>query len=114
METFASLTALSRLLHSVIRLHEIMASVLLVRPLYCMLGWCALIRQAAMLERRAWQGRDGGRRPTTGSKDLRSWGLPGGPVVKNPPADAGDTGATLGRGTETPPSPCATTLEPTL
>lgn len=40
--------------------------------------------------------------------------FPGGPMVKNPPADAGDTGATLGRGTETPPSPCATTLEPTL
>ena len=105
----ASLTALSRLLHFVIRLPKIMASVLLVHSVYCMLGLCALIRQTARLERPTWQGRDGGLQPTTASKDLRSWGFPSGPVVKNPPANAGDPGSTLDQGTKTPLSPCATT-----
>ena len=109
METFASLTALSRQLHFVIRLPKIMASVLLVHSVYCMLGLCALIRQTARLERPTWQGRDGGLQPTTASKDLRSWGFPSGPVVKNPPANAGDPGSTLDQGTKTPLSPCATT-----
>ena len=41
-----------------------------------------------------------------------------GPVVKNPPANAEDTGSIPGRGTETPRaagqlSPCVTTAEPT-
>ena len=47
----------------------------------------------------------------------RSWGFPGGPVVKNPPANAGDTGSSPG-----PRIPhaaeqlslCATTTEPAL
>ena len=56
---FASLTALSRLLHFVIRLHKIMASVLLVHAVYCVLGLCALIRQTAVLERPTWQGSEG-------------------------------------------------------
>ena len=106
---FASLTALSRLLHFVIRLHKIMASVLLVHAVYCVLGLCALIRQTAVLERPTWQGRDGGLQPTTASKDLRPWHFPSGPVVKNPPANAGDMASTPGQGTKTPLSPCATT-----
>ena len=45
--------------------------------------------------------------------------LPGGPVVKNPPANAGDTGSIPGPGTKIPHalghrSPCATTTEPAL
>ena len=44
------------------------------------------------------------------------WGFPGGAVVKNPPADAGDMGSSPG---EIPHaaeqlSPCATTTEPAL
>ena len=31
-------------------------------------------------------------------KRPRLWGFPGGPVVKNPPANAGDTGSSPGRG----------------
>lgn len=60
METFASLTALSRLLPSVIRLRKIMTSILLVHSLYCMFGLHVLIKQAAMLERPTWQGSGGG------------------------------------------------------
>ena len=42
---------------------------------------------------------------------------PGGPVVKNPPCNAGDVGSILGQGTKNPHaagqlSPCATTREP--
>ena len=42
--------------------------------------------------------------------------FPGGPVVKNPPSDAGDTGSIPGQGTKFPHamgelSPCATTTE---
>ena len=87
-----------------------MASILLVHSVYCMLGLRALIKQTAGLEGPMWQGRDGGLQPTTASKDLRSWGFPGGPVVKNPPANAGDPGLTRGQGTKTPTSPCATLL----
>ena len=29
---------------------------------------------------------------------IKLWGFPGGAVVKNPPANAGDTGSTLGPG----------------
>ena len=43
--------------------------------------------------------------------------FPGGPVVKNPPSNAGDTGSIPGQGTKIPHvvgqlSPCATTTEP--
>ena len=43
---------------------------------------------------------------------------PGGPVVKNPPSNAGDAGSIPGQGTKIPhaagqPSPRATTTEPT-
>ena len=43
--------------------------------------------------------------------------FPGGPVVKNPPSNAGDAGSIPGRGTKIPPaagqlSPGATTTEP--
>ena len=31
-----------------------------------------------------------------------AWGFPGGPVVKNPPASAGDLGWIIGRGAKTP------------
>ena len=45
-------------------------------------------------------------------------GFPGGAVVKNPPASAGDTGSSPGPGgSHMPaeqPSPCATTTEPAL
>ena len=43
------------------------------------------------------------------------WGFPGGSVVKNPPANAGDTGLIpyLGR-SHMQLSPCATTIEPVL
>ena len=42
--------------------------------------------------------------------------FPGGPVVKNPPSNAGDTGSIPGQGTKTPHvtgqlSPCVTTTE---
>ena len=42
--------------------------------------------------------------------------FPGGPVVKNPPYNAGDTGSIPGQGTKIPHavgqiSPCATTTE---
>ena len=44
--------------------------------------------------------------------------FPGGPVVKNPPYNAGDAGSIPGGGTGIPhaaeqQSPCATTTEPT-
>ena len=44
------------------------------------------------------------------------WDFPGGPVVKNPPYNAGDKGSILGRGTKIPHasgqlSPRATTTE---
>ena len=46
------------------------------------------------------------------------WGFPGGSVVKNPPANAGDTGSILGVGkiphAEGQLSLCATTTEPVL
>ena len=50
---------------------------------------------------------------TDQSKDF-----PGGPVVKNPPSNAGDTGSIPGQGTKISHamgqlSPCATTREPT-
>ena len=38
------------------------------------------------------------------------WDFPGGPVVKNPPCDAGDTGSMPGRETKIPRTP---TAEPT-
>ena len=46
-----------------------------------------------------------------------SWDFPGGPVVKNPPTNAGNVGSIPGPGTEIPRvtgqlSPCATTPEP--
>ena len=45
--------------------------------------------------------------------------FPGGPVVKNPPSNAGDAGSIPGRGTKIPQaaeqlSPCATTTGPAL
>ena len=45
--------------------------------------------------------------------------FPGGAVVKNPPANAGDMGSSPGPGAEDPhaveqQSPCATTTEPAL
>ena len=45
--------------------------------------------------------------------------VPGGPVVKNPPANAGDMGSIPGPGTKIPHvtgqmNPCATTIEPGL
>ena len=45
--------------------------------------------------------------------------FPGGPVVKNPPCNAKDTGSTSGPGTKIPHvaeqlSPCATATEPAL
>ena len=45
-----------------------------------------------------------------------SWDFPGGPVVKNPPSNAADTGSISGRGTKIPHamgqlSPRATTTE---
>ena len=45
--------------------------------------------------------------------------FPGGPMVKNPPSNAGDMGSNLGRGTKIPHgagqlSPRATTTEPML
>ena len=47
----------------------------------------------------------------------RSGDFPGGPVVKNPPSNEGDTGSILGQGTKLPHaagqlSPCAATREP--
>ena len=44
--------------------------------------------------------------------------FPGGPVVKNPPSNAGDAGLIPGQGTKLPHatgqlSPCAATTEPT-
>ena len=46
------------------------------------------------------------------------WGFPGGRVVKNPPANAGDTGSSPGPGrfphAAEQLSPCATTTEPAL
>ena len=44
-------------------------------------------------------------------------GFPGGPVIKNPPANAGDMGSSLGRSSKIPHaarplSPGATTTEP--
>ena len=51
-------------------------------------------------------------------RKVRSGDSPGGPVVKNPPSNAGDAGSMPGRGTKTPHaagqlSPHATTTEPT-
>ena len=51
----------------------------------------------------------------TNEKNLGDF--PGGPVVKNPPSDAGDTGSIPGLGTKIPHavgqlSPCTTTTEP--
>ena len=46
---------------------------------------------------------------------LMSWDFPGGAVVKNLPANAGDTGSSPGPGRSHMPratSPCATTIEP--
>ena len=48
---------------------------------------------------------------------MDTWDFPGGPVVKNPPSNAGDTGSIPGRGTKIPHaagqlSPHATTREP--
>ena len=40
--------------------------------------------------------------------------FPGGSVVKNPPADAGDTGSISGPGRSHMLSPCTTTTEPEL
>ena len=45
-----------------------------------------------------------------------AWDFPGGPVVKNPPSNAGDAGLIPGQGTKIPHameqlSPCATTAE---
>ena len=45
------------------------------------------------------------------------WDFPGGPVVKNPPSNAGDAGSIPGRGTKSPHavwqlSPRAATTEP--
>ena len=45
--------------------------------------------------------------------------FPGGPVVENPPSNAGDAGSIPGRGTRIPHamgllSPCAATTEPAL
>ena len=45
-----------------------------------------------------------------------TWDFPGGPVVKNPPSNAGNTGSIPGQGTKIPHaagqlSPCATTTE---
>ena len=50
-------------------------------------------------------------------KDVK-WDLPGGPVVKNPSCNAGDTGSSPGQGTKIPHvvgqlSPRAATTEPT-
>ena len=36
------------------------------------------------------------------SRVLWSWDFPGGPVVKNPPWDAGDVGSIPGQGTKSP------------
>ena len=45
-----------------------------------------------------------------------NWGFPGGTVIKNPPANAGDTGLSPGPGRSHMAveqlSPCATTTEP--
>ena len=45
------------------------------------------------------------------------WDFLGGPVVKNPPSNAGDAGSITGRGTKIPRatgqlSPCTATTEP--
>ena len=45
-----------------------------------------------------------------------NWDFPGGPVVKNPPCNAGDVGSITGRGTKIPHvagqlSPRTTTIE---
>ena len=50
-------------------------------------------------------------------KNLCFWDFPGGPVVKNPPSNAGKAGSIPGRGTKIRPaagqlSQCATTTEP--
>ena len=46
-------------------------------------------------------------------KDASPGGFPGGPVVKNPPANAGDTGSNpdLGRCLEAAKPMCAMTIE---
>ena len=54
--------------------------------------------------------------PQAESKFTLPGDFPGGPVVKNLPSNAGDTGSTPGQGTKIPhateqPSPCATTTE---
>ena len=50
-------------------------------------------------------------------KKILPWDSPGGPVVKNPPSNAGDAGSIPGRGTKIPHaagqlSTCTTTTEP--
>ena len=49
---------------------------------------------------------------------IKHWGFPGGSVVKNPPANAGDMGLSPGGGrfphAMEQLSPCATTTEPVL
>ena len=54
---------------------------------------------------------------TTLSKTVLLWDFPGGPVVKNPPSNAGDAGSIPGRGAKVPQaagqlSLCAATTEP--
>ena len=49
---------------------------------------------------------------------IKARDFPGGPVVKNPPSNAGDVGSIPGGGTKIPHAveqlnPCATTTEPT-
>ena len=52
------------------------------------------------------------------TKEQSKWNFPGGVVVKNPPANAGDTGSSPGLGrlphAVEQLSPCATTTEPVL
>ena len=50
-------------------------------------------------------------------KIIQEWDFPGGPVVKNLPSNAGDTGLILGRGTKIPHatgqlSPCTAMKDP--
>ena len=51
------------------------------------------------------------------SQNTKNSDFPGGPVVKNPPSNVGDTGSIPGQGTKIPHaggqlSPCTTTTEP--
>ena len=52
-------------------------------------------------------------------KKIKTWDFPNGPMVKDPPGNAGDAGWTPGLGTKTPHateqlSPCAPTTEPSF